>query len=44
MKKGFAITQPVTTYDTAATALWLLGVPLPGEFDGKPVKQAFIGN
>ena len=44
VKKGFVITQPVTTYDTAATALWLLGVPLPAEFDGKPVKQAFIGN
>ena len=44
VKKGFSITQPVTTYDTAATALWLLGVPLPAEFDGKPVKSAFIGN
>lgn len=44
VKKGFAITQPVTTYDTAATALWALGVPLPAEFDGKPVKQAFDGN
>ena len=41
VKKNFAITQPVTTYDTAATALWLLGIPLPAEFDGKPVKQAF---
>ncbi len=41
VKKGFAITEPVTTYDSAATALWLLGVPLPAEFDGKPVQQAF---
>lgn len=41
VKKNFTITQPVTTYDTAATALWLLGVPLPAEFDGKPVKEAF---
>ena len=44
VKPGFTITQPVTTYDTAATALWLLGVPLPAEFDGKPVLQAFGGN
>jgi predicted AlkP superfamily pyrophosphatase or phosphodiesterase len=41
VKKGFTITNPVTTFDTAATALWLLGVPLPAEFDGKPVTSAF---
>lgn len=41
VKKGFKITAPVTTYDTAATALWLLDVPLPAEFDGKPVVSAF---
>ena len=41
VKKGFAITQPVTTFDTTATALWLLGVPLPADLDGKPVKEAF---
>jgi len=33
----------VDTFDTAATALWLLGVPIPAEFDGEPVKAAFIG-
>ncbi len=41
VKRNFAITDPVTTYDTAATALWLLNVPLPANFDGKPVTQAF---
>jgi predicted AlkP superfamily pyrophosphatase or phosphodiesterase len=41
VKKNFTITQPVTTFDTAATALWLLDVPLPAEFDGKPVTSAF---
>ena len=41
VKKNFTITAPVTTYDTAATALWLLDVPLPAEFDGKPVTSAF---
>jgi predicted AlkP superfamily pyrophosphatase or phosphodiesterase len=41
VKKNFTITAPVTTYDTAATALWLLDVPVPAEFDGKPVTSAF---
>lgn len=41
VRKDFAITAPVSTCDTAATALWLLGVPIPKEFDGKPVKTAF---
>ncbi len=41
VKKGFTIADAVTTYDSTATALWLLGVPLPAEFDGKPVKSAF---
>ena len=41
VKKNFTITEPVTTYDTAATALWLLDLPIPAEFDGKPVISAF---
>lgn len=41
VKKNFSITSPVTTYDTAATALWLFDVPLPESFDGKPVTSAF---
>jgi len=41
VKKHFALTQPVHTVDTAATALWLLGIPLPPEMDGKPVMEAF---
>lgn len=41
VKKGHAIQRLVTTYDTAATALWLLGVPVPESFDGKPVEEAF---
>jgi arylsulfatase A-like enzyme len=35
------LVKPVTTYDTAATALWLLDVPIPKSFDGKPVTEAF---
>ena len=41
VKKNFTITAPVTTFDSAATALWLLDVPLPAAFDGKPVTSAF---
>ena len=31
----------VRTMDTAATALWLLGVPIPKEWAGRPVTAAF---
>lgn len=43
VKRGFEITKRVSTCDTAATALWLLDVPLPKELDGKPVLSAFTG-
>lgn len=42
VKRGFAITAPITTYDTAATALWLLRVPVPKDWDGRPVTSAFV--
>jgi len=41
VKHGFEIEAPVVTYDTAATALWLLGVPRPRNLDGFPVSSAF---
>lgn len=41
VRPGVNLTQRVNTYDTAATALWLLGVPIPNEFDGVPVRAAF---
>ncbi len=41
VKQHFAITAPVVQYDTAATALWLLNVPLPEYFWGRPVTSAF---
>ncbi len=41
VKPGFTITAPVVQYDTAATALWLLGVPIPEGFWGRPVTSAF---
>ncbi|HEY8991979.1 MAG TPA: alkaline phosphatase, partial [Luteolibacter sp.] len=41
VKPGFTVTSPVVQYDTAATALWLLGVPVPESFWGRPVTSAF---
>lgn len=36
------ISQPISTMDTAATALWLLDLPVPASFEGKPVESAFM--
>ena len=33
--------EPVVTYDTAATALYALGLPVPKHWDGKPQTWAF---
>jgi hypothetical protein len=41
MTSSWVITSSVTAYDTAATALWLVDVPRPEAFDGKPVTSAF---
>ena len=35
------LTTHIDTFDTAATALWLLDIPRPESFDGKPVTSAF---
>lgn len=37
-----SISAPIRTMDTAATALWLLGVPVPEEWAGRPVTTAFL--
>jgi arylsulfatase A-like enzyme len=36
-----ALTTRVYTYDTAATAAFMLGLPIPPEWDGVPVYEAF---
>jgi predicted AlkP superfamily pyrophosphatase or phosphodiesterase len=36
-----ALTSPLHTMDTAATAAFALGLPLPAEWDGAPVYEAF---
>jgi arylsulfatase A-like enzyme len=35
------IPERIRTYDTAATALWLLGVPVPANWSGRPVVTGF---
>lgn len=41
VRENYALTQPVITMDTAATAAHLLGFPLPPEAAGRPVLEAF---
>lgn len=41
VKKDYSIDSAVVTYDTSATALWLLGVKIPKDFWGRPVTSAF---
>jgi predicted AlkP superfamily pyrophosphatase or phosphodiesterase len=36
-----AIAEQIDTFDTAATALWVLGVPVPARWEGRPVAAAF---
>jgi arylsulfatase A-like enzyme len=38
---GPALGPGIRTMDTAATALWLLGVALPADWEGRPVLAAF---
>ena len=38
---GLTLPPGVSTMDTAATVLWLLGVPVPAAWTGKPVLAAF---
>lgn len=35
------IAERIDTFDTAATALWILGVPVPARWEGRPVAAAF---
>ena len=41
IRQGYAITAPVSTLDTTATAAFLLGLTLPADITGKPVMDAF---
>ncbi|MBN1287901.1 MAG: alkaline phosphatase family protein [Anaerolineae bacterium] len=41
VKRGYLIQAPVAIYDTAATIAYLLGVPQPEVWEGRPVYDAF---
>jgi hypothetical protein len=41
VRPGHKIDSPIITVDTAATALWALGLPAPEDMKGKPVLEAF---
>ncbi|MDQ7828787.1 MAG: alkaline phosphatase family protein [Armatimonadota bacterium] len=40
-RAGTTLTDPIVTYDTAATALDALGLPVPSTWTGRPVRQAY---
>lgn len=41
VSQGLTISTAVNTYDTAATALYFLGLPIPQTWDGRPVLEIF---
>jgi predicted AlkP superfamily pyrophosphatase or phosphodiesterase len=41
IRAGHRIEADISTVDTAATALWVLGLPAPPGMIGKPVREAF---
>jgi hypothetical protein len=42
IRQGHQIKSDISTVDTAATALWVLGYPMPPGVVGKPVREAFL--
>jgi len=41
VRSGVIISQPITTYDTAATTAHVLKLPRPEKWDGRPVMEIF---
>jgi predicted AlkP superfamily pyrophosphatase or phosphodiesterase len=41
VKVGLTLPSRISTMDTAATALWALGVKIPAGWQGQPVREAF---
>jgi predicted AlkP superfamily pyrophosphatase or phosphodiesterase len=41
VQAGASLPEGIRTMDTAATALWMLGVAMPTEWVGQPVRSAF---
>jgi hypothetical protein len=44
VKEGVRLKQPVNAFDVPATALFALGLKVPFEWTGRPVRSAFQGN
>jgi hypothetical protein len=44
VKRGHTIVSPISTMDTAATALWALGYSAPPDIEGRPVREAFVAS
>jgi arylsulfatase A-like enzyme len=42
VREDYNISEPLSTMDTAATALWALGLPVPPELQGKPRTDIFV--
>jgi predicted AlkP superfamily pyrophosphatase or phosphodiesterase len=42
VRQGYTLHEPISTMDTAATALVALGLPVPTQFIGKPVKEMYL--
>jgi phosphopentomutase len=41
IRTGYEIDEGVMIYDTAVTVAWALGLPLPEQWDGRPIIEAF---
>jgi predicted AlkP superfamily pyrophosphatase or phosphodiesterase len=41
VREDYVITSEISTVDTAATALYALGLPIPGRFEGRPRTEIF---
>lgn len=41
VREDYVLTEPLSTMDTAATALYALGLPIPPELEGKPRTDIF---
>ncbi len=44
VKQNHILRIPINTFDTPATAVFALGLDIPFEWIGRPVKNAFLGN
>lgn len=41
VREGYEISDQIVIYDTAATVLYFLGIPIPANWDGRPLRAIF---